>query len=178
MGIVGFDTKRVPVLSVARFINRAAAIGSSQQGLLIRLHHTGLPQELALFLKILISLKLALPFMMILSRCKNSEVQPDSICGVSNPGTNLGAASRKREKIGGPAIGDTHLQECSNINWEAPTLTEKQIDYAATDAWVCLEIYSKLLKVKSYGHIELRLNNPNTPNLPAGSYALPKFLDV
>ncbi|MCH7408301.1 3'-5' exonuclease domain-containing protein 2 [Belliella sp. DSM 111904] len=29
-------------------------------------------------------------------------------------------------------------------NWEAPELTDKQQLYAATDAWVCLEIYKKL----------------------------------
>ena len=32
-------------------------------------------------------------------------------------------------------------------NWEATTLTKKQIEYAATDAWVCLEIYKKLTAV-------------------------------
>ena len=29
-------------------------------------------------------------------------------------------------------------------NWESPELTEAQLRYAATDAWVCLEIYNKL----------------------------------
>lgn len=29
-------------------------------------------------------------------------------------------------------------------NWEKEVLTEQQIRYAATDAWVCLEIYNKL----------------------------------
>jgi ribonuclease D len=29
-------------------------------------------------------------------------------------------------------------------NWEAPILTDKQMNYAATDAWACLEIYKKL----------------------------------
>jgi len=29
-------------------------------------------------------------------------------------------------------------------NWENKLLTESQIKYAATDAWVCLEIYNKL----------------------------------
>lgn len=29
-------------------------------------------------------------------------------------------------------------------NWEASILTDKQMLYAATDAWVCLEIYKKL----------------------------------
>ncbi|SEJ58639.1 3'-5' exonuclease [Cyclobacterium xiamenense] len=31
-------------------------------------------------------------------------------------------------------------------NWEAPALTEKQLLYAATDAWACLEIFLKLYK--------------------------------
>ena len=30
-------------------------------------------------------------------------------------------------------------------NWEADPLTEGQIRYAATDAWVCLEMYNTLL---------------------------------
>ena len=29
-------------------------------------------------------------------------------------------------------------------NWEAAQFTEQQISYAATDAWVCLEILAKL----------------------------------
>ena len=31
-------------------------------------------------------------------------------------------------------------------NWEADTLSEPQIKYAATDAWVCREMYLKLMK--------------------------------
>jgi ribonuclease D len=29
-------------------------------------------------------------------------------------------------------------------NWEADKLTERQLRYAATDAWACLEIFQKL----------------------------------
>ena len=31
-------------------------------------------------------------------------------------------------------------------NWEAETLTEAQCKYAATDAWVCREMYIKLMR--------------------------------
>ncbi len=31
-------------------------------------------------------------------------------------------------------------------NWEAQTLTDKQALYAATDAWVCVQIYNRLSK--------------------------------
>jgi ribonuclease D len=29
-------------------------------------------------------------------------------------------------------------------NWDADLLTEAQLRYAATDAWICLEIYNAL----------------------------------
>ena len=32
-------------------------------------------------------------------------------------------------------------------NWEATTLTDKQQLYAATDAWVCIQIYNQLLRI-------------------------------
>jgi ribonuclease D len=34
-------------------------------------------------------------------------------------------------------------------NWEAAELTEKQLRYAATDAWACLEVFKKL-RVEGY----------------------------
>lgn len=33
-------------------------------------------------------------------------------------------------------------------NWEASTLTPQQQMYAATDAWVCIEIYNKLMSIE------------------------------
>ena len=40
-------------------------------------------------------------------------------------------------------------------NWEAETLSESQCKYAATDAWVCREMYLKLMKSeKNPLHIE------------------------
>lgn len=40
-------------------------------------------------------------------------------------------------------VGISKAQRLSN--WEASSLTPAQISYAATDAWVCLEVYKKLL---------------------------------
>ena len=33
-------------------------------------------------------------------------------------------------------------------NWENPELTDAQITYAATDAWICIEVYEKLLALE------------------------------
>jgi ribonuclease D len=43
-------------------------------------------------------------------------------------------------------LGFRISKSAQTSNWETPTLTDKQIEYAATDAWVCLEIYKKLMK--------------------------------
>ena len=37
-------------------------------------------------------------------------------------------------------------------NWDADNLTEAQLRYAATDAWICLEIYNELRNVLSNQH--------------------------
>ena len=34
-------------------------------------------------------------------------------------------------------------------NWDADLLTEAQLRYAATDAWICLKIYNRLRKFLS-----------------------------
>ena len=40
-------------------------------------------------------------------------------------------------------------------NWEAGVLTEKQKQYAATDAWACVRIYEELNRMKKTGDYEL-----------------------
>ena len=40
-------------------------------------------------------------------------------------------------------------------NWEAEHLTEPQKQYAATDAWACLNIYNRLQELKISGDYEL-----------------------
>jgi len=48
------------------------------------------------------------------------------------------------KKLTGLLLGYRISKSAQTSNWEAPTLTEKQIEYAATDAWVCLQIYKKV----------------------------------
>ena len=58
------------------------------------------------------------------------------------------------EDLGAQNIGARNLaamildirisKSAQTSNWELDMLSEKQIRYAATDAWICLEIYNKL----------------------------------
>lgn len=51
-------------------------------------------------------------------------------------------------KISSIVLGQRISKAQRLSNWEAVVLTEAQMQYAATDAWVCMEIYNKLLENK------------------------------
>ena len=48
------------------------------------------------------------------------------------------------KKLTALLLGFRISKSAQTSNWEAERLDAKQISYAATDAWVCLEIYRKL----------------------------------
>jgi ribonuclease D len=50
------------------------------------------------------------------------------------------------KKIAAIVLGIRISKSQQVSNWENPSLTESQLLYAATDAWVCGAIYDKLLK--------------------------------
>jgi ribonuclease D len=49
------------------------------------------------------------------------------------------------KKLTALLLGFRISKSAQTSNWEADILQEKQISYAATDAWVCLQIYQKLI---------------------------------
>ena len=57
-----------------------------------------------------------------------------------------GIEDRSLRKISGIVLGKKVSKAQRLSNWEAKQLTPQQQMYAATDAWVCIEIYNKLTK--------------------------------
>ena len=52
------------------------------------------------------------------------------------------------KKLSGLLLGFRISKAQQTSNWEAEPLTTAQIKYAATDAWVSLEIYNKLIEIE------------------------------
>lgn len=52
------------------------------------------------------------------------------------------------KKLSGLLLGFRISKAQQTSNWEAEKLSEAQIKYAATDAWVSLEIYNRLLELE------------------------------
>lgn len=58
-------------------------------------------------------------------------------------------ADKGVKKMAGIFLGFKISKRQRLSNWEATQLSKAQLSYAATDAWVCLEIYNKMLEIKS-----------------------------
>jgi ribonuclease D len=56
------------------------------------------------------------------------------------------------KKMSGIVLGKRISKSQQVSNWDAEILTESQLRYAATDAWICLEIYHTLRKSISHYH--------------------------
>lgn len=57
----------------------------------------------------------------------------------------LGFESIGAKKLSALVLGIRISKRQQVSNWEVEDLTQAQIDYAATDAWICREIYLKLV---------------------------------
>ncbi|NJN41583.1 MAG: 3'-5' exonuclease domain-containing protein 2 [Flammeovirgaceae bacterium] len=51
------------------------------------------------------------------------------------------------KKLTGLFLGFRISKSVQTSNWEAKNLSDRQLSYAATDAWVCLEIYNRLIQI-------------------------------
>ena len=60
-------------------------------------------------------------------------------------GREWGIRAKSVKKMAAIILGVRISKTQQLSNWEAPVLSESQIRYAATDAWVCEEMYKKLL---------------------------------
>jgi ribonuclease D len=149
--IVGFDTETRPSFKRGQVFKVALLqLAVPNKVFLIRLHHTGLPKEITSIFENPDIIKAGVAIHDdIKSLQKLSKFNPTSFVELATLARTSGLQVESVKKLAGLLLGIRISKSAQTSNWEAPTLTEKQIDYAATDAWVCLEIYSKLSKVGS-----------------------------
>jgi ribonuclease D len=148
--IVGFDTETRPSFKRGQ-VYKVALLQLAIPGkvFLIRLHHTGLPHDIiSIFENPGIHKAGVAIHDDIKSLQKLNKFTPASFVELATLARTSGLQVESVKKLAGLLLGIRISKSAQTSNWEAPTLTEKQIDYAATDAWVCLEIYSKLLAAK------------------------------
>ena len=143
---VGFDTETKPVF-VKGETNEVSLlqIALPDAVYLIRIHQTGLGDEIIGFFendhiqKLGVGLRDDLIF---LRRIK--EFTPAGFVELNVLVNKINIEANGLRKLTAIILGFRISKNAQVSNWEAPILNEKQIIYAATDAWVCLEMFKKL----------------------------------
>ena len=156
--IVGVDTETRP--SFKRGTTHKVAllqISTSDTCFLFRLNQIGMPPSLQEFLMsdtLKIGLSLKDDFTM-LRRRKNVNAEEGNWIELQDYVGRFGIEDRSLQKIFANLFGQKISKSQRLSNWEAETLSEGQMKYAATDAWACVEIYNCLSELECTGAYEL-----------------------
>lgn len=165
--IVGVDTETRP--SFKRGMSHKVAllqVSTMDTCFLFRLNKIGMPQSLQNFLMgdtLKIGLSLKDDFMM-LRRRKDVHAEEGNWIELQDYVSRFGIEDRSLQKIFANLFGQKISKSQRLSNWEAETLSESQIKYAATDAWACVKIYNYLVEMEQTvgsenGSVEENLNN-------------------
>lgn len=145
--ILGFDTETRPSFRKGRK-NKVSLIQLSTGNLacLFRINKIGIPDQLAEILANPGIVKAGVAIHDDLRFLKNiRKFEPDGFVDLQKFVKEFGIDSSGLKKLSAIILGFRISKRQQVTDWEASELTEAQQIYAATDAWVCYEIYRKLI---------------------------------
>lgn len=144
--ILGFDTETKPNFKKGQ-VNKIALLQLStpETSFLIRISHIGLPDNLKRVLEnpeiFKVGLSIKDDFHGLAKIC---EIHPDGFLDLQDYVKEFKFTDCSLTKIHAIIFGKRISKGQQLSNWEAPTLTRKQQEYAALDALACINIYNEL----------------------------------
>jgi ribonuclease D len=147
--VVGFDTETKPAF-VKGQVHKVSLLQLAipHKVFLVRLNFTGLHKEIIHFLDNEKILKAGVGIRDdIKTLHRLGKFHAGGFVELSTLARENGLEVESVKKLSALLLGFRISKGAQTSNWEAEKLNEKQIIYAATDAWVCLEIYKKLSKL-------------------------------
>jgi len=145
--LVGFDTETKPTFKKGEFNHVALVqIAVPDKVYLLRITQVGIPTTLARFLsnEKITKIGIALDDDIIALK-KRRRFVPAGFLDLNKIAPTLGIENIGARNLAALLLNNRISKNQQISNWENPMLTEPQIKYAATDAWICLEIYNKLM---------------------------------
>ncbi len=143
---LGFDTETRPSFKKGH-INSLALIqlATSGRAWLIRLNKIGYDKDLWRLLSDDKLQKIGIGLQDDIRKLREiHDFEPGGFIELQEFVKDFGIEDNSLVKITAQVLGFRVSKSQQLSNWEAEKLTEKQQKYAATDAWVCYEIYRKL----------------------------------
>lgn len=144
--VLGFDTETKPTFKRGQR-NKVALVqlSTSTVAVLFRVNRIGLPPELLSILADQNIIKAGVAVHDDLRFLKNfKKFNPAGFAELQNIVKDFGILNSGLKKLVAIILGFRISKRQQVTDWEAHELSEAQVLYAATDAWVCYEIYMKL----------------------------------
>ncbi|GMQ30523.1 3'-5' exonuclease [Algoriphagus confluentis] len=145
--IIGFDTETKPSFRKGQFNHVSLLqLSTATQAFLFRLNSIGFPNELRNLLEKdnLIKVGAAVHDDIKALRKLTTSFHPNSFFDLNDELKKVGFHNVGVRNLSGMVLKIRISKTEQVSNWEAERLSEKQLRYAATDAWACLEIYKVL----------------------------------
>ncbi len=144
--VLGFDTETKPSFKKGRY-HRVALLqlSTGEQAFLFRLNKMHLPDFVVDILedKEIIKVGVALKDDLIgLKRI--IDMEPDGFVDLQKFVKQFGIEDNGLKKLAANVLGFRISKKSQTSNWEQDELTREQLVYAATDAWVCQQMYEVL----------------------------------
>lgn len=149
--VIGFDTETRPVFAPGQHTNGVALLQLSGSGraYLFRVKKVGLGKQLRSILSNPHILKIgAASHDDVRGLQKIEPFEENGFVDLQKIACQWGIADKSVKKLAANILGVKISKSQQLSNWEAAELSAGQKMYAATDAWVCREMYMKLLKSK------------------------------
>lgn len=145
--ILGFDTETRPAFKKGQtFPVSLLQLSTSDQAFLFRINQTGLPIGLIKVLSSPKILKIGVAIRDDIKILQKIEAfKPSGFIELQDLVKTYGIENFSLKKLSAIILGFKISKSQRLTNWDAPELTEQQLVYGATDAWVSCEIYKKLL---------------------------------
>lgn len=146
--ILGFDTETRPCFSHSqpRYGVSLLQLSGADEAYLFRIKHIGMHPLLCRLLSDSGIVKVGAAVHDDLGGLqKYSEFSPASFVDLQKIVGEYGIKDKSVKKMTAIILGFRISKTQQLSNWEADVLSESQIKYAATDAWVCREMYVKLM---------------------------------
>jgi ribonuclease D len=150
--VLGFDTETKPAYKKGVH-HRIALIqvSNSEKAWLFRVNKIGIPRQLKDFLENDEPMKVGAGLSDDMQRLRKLvPFTPGGFLDLQKYVEAFRIESKSLKKLVAIVLGYKISKSQQLSNWESDSLTDQQLRYAATDAWVCLEIYNALRNALKY----------------------------
>ena len=141
--VLGFDTETRPSFKKGEnYSVSLLQLSTLDEAFLFRLNHLGLPDDLVSLLADPDILKVGVAILDdVRALRKLKKFDAEGFVELANIGSELGIVTCGLRNLAAIFFGVRISKKAQLTNWERPEFNSDQALYAATDAWICLEMY-------------------------------------